>query len=310
MRTAFINELIAQARVNPKLFLVVGDVGYNVIEPFAKEFPDRFLNAGVAEQNALGVCAGLAREGYHPWFYSIANFSALRGFEFIRNDIAYHDLPVTIVCVGAGLAYGNLGYSHHAVQDIGVMRTLPNMTILSPADPGEARECTAWLCGHPRPAYLRLGKAGEADLHGVRGIESGPLRVRDDGDRHTAIVATGSVLKVVLEALGWQGYHNDMDAYRVYPLPTVFSCPWLNPIGRLNQSSFALPLTLFDRILVVEEHVAAGGLASLVREHVHPMRFASLSVPEHVLSMVGSQDYLRKQSRLDVAGVLEELAKL
>jgi transketolase len=139
MRTTFIQELIAQARKNPKIFLVVGDLGYSVIEPFAQEFPERFLNAGVAEQNMTGVAAGLASEGFHVFTYSIANFPTLRCLEQIRNDICYHNFPVTIVSVGAGMAYGNLGYSHHSVQDLAIMRTLPNLTLLSPADPGRQR---------------------------------------------------------------------------------------------------------------------------------------------------------------------------
>ena len=104
MRTAFINELIVQARTNPKIFLVVGDLGFSVIEPFAEEFPDRYLNAGVAEQNMTSVAAGLASEGYHVFTYSIANFPTLRCFEQIRNDICYHNLPVTVVAVGGGVA--------------------------------------------------------------------------------------------------------------------------------------------------------------------------------------------------------------
>src|ERR1043165_2424780 len=134
MRTAFINELVLLARTNPKIFLVVGDLGFSVVEPFAKEFPDRFLNAGVAEQNMTGVAAGLASEGYHVFTYSIGNFPTLRCLEQIRNDVCYHELPVTVVAVGGGLAYGNLGYSHHAVQDLAVMRSLPRLTILAPAD--------------------------------------------------------------------------------------------------------------------------------------------------------------------------------
>ena len=161
MRTAFIQQLILQARRNPRLFLVVGDLGFSVVEAFAQEFPDRFLNAGVAEQNMTGVAAGLGSEGYHVFTYSIANFSTIRCLEQIRNDICYHNLPVTVVAVGGGLAYGNLGYSHHAVQDIAIMRTLPNMTVLAPADPGETRECVDWLSANPGPSYLRIGKAGE-----------------------------------------------------------------------------------------------------------------------------------------------------
>src|SRR5947208_16901085 len=116
MRTTFINQLIEEAKKDKNIFLIVGDLGFSVVEPFAKEFPDRFLNAGVAEQNMTGVAAGLASEGYHVFTYSIANFPTFRCLEQIRNDICYHRLPVTVVSVGAGMAYGNLGYSHHAVQ--------------------------------------------------------------------------------------------------------------------------------------------------------------------------------------------------
>src|SRR5476651_2646056 len=136
MRTAFINQLVLEARKNPRVFLVVGDLGFSVVEPFATEFPDRYLNAGVAEQNMTAVAAGLAAEGYHVFTYSIANFPTLRCLEQIRNDVCYHNLPVTVVAVGGGLAYGNLGYSHHGVQDIAVMRSLPNITVLAPGDPG------------------------------------------------------------------------------------------------------------------------------------------------------------------------------
>src|SRR5579872_4931085 len=145
MRTAFINGLIEQARINPRIFLITGDLGFSVIEPFAKEFPDRFLNAGVAEQNMTGVAAGLASEGFHVFTYSIANFPTLRCLEQVRNDVCHHNLPVTVVSVGAGVSYGNLGHSHHAVQDFAILRTFPEMTVFSPADPGEARESVQWL---------------------------------------------------------------------------------------------------------------------------------------------------------------------
>ena len=121
MRTAFIQELVVLARTNPSIFLVVGDLGYSVVDAFAREFPDRYLNAGVAEQNMTGLAAGLASEGYHVFTYSIANFPTFRCAEQIRNDIAYHGLPVTVVSVGGGLAYGSLGYSHHAVQDLSLI---------------------------------------------------------------------------------------------------------------------------------------------------------------------------------------------
>ena len=180
MRTAFIQELMAQARLHPEIFLLVGDLGYSVVEPFAAEFPERYLNAGVAEQNMTGVAAGLASEGYHVFTYSIANFPTLRCLEQIRNDICYHNHAVTVVSVGGGLAYGSLGYSHHALQDLAIMRTMPNTTVMAPGDPGETRQCLQWLTSHSGPSYLRLGKAGEKVLHASAGnLTKGPVLVRD-----------------------------------------------------------------------------------------------------------------------------------
>lgn len=291
MRTAFIKELMVQARLHPEIFLVVGDLGYSVVEPFAEEFPSRFLNAGVAEQNLTGVAAGLASEGYHVFTYSIANFPTLRCLEQIRNDVAYHRLPVTVVSVGAGFAYGNLGYSHHAVQDLGILRTLPELTILSPADPGETREGMQWLTANPCPSYLRLGKAGEPVLHEVRGLRQGPLSVLT-GSSDCAVVATGSILKVAMEAarlLAAEGI-----------TPSVYSCPWLQPLD----AEFLRPLASYRRLVVLEEHVAAGGLASLLREHLpESVGVTSLALSANALGLVGSQDYLRRMAGLDALGV-------
>lgn len=286
MRNAFIQELTAQARVHPEIFLVVGDLGYSVVEPFAKEFPGRFLNAGVAEQNMTGVAAGLAASGYHVFTYSIANFPTFRCLEQIRNDVCYHDLPVTVVAVGAGLAYGNLGYSHHAVQDIGILRTLPELVLLSPADPGETRACVRWLAEHPAPSYLRVGKAGEPNLVDEAALTPLPRRVRA-GEGPVALAATGSVLRCALEAAALLQREG-----REVP---VFSCPWLQPVGE----GWIAPLSGFRDVVCVEEHVGAGGFGSLVSGELPPgSRAHVLSLPAAVTRMVGSQDYLRRQAGL------------
>lgn len=296
MRTAFIQELIHQARSRPDIFLVVGDLGYSVVEPFVEEFPGRYLNAGVAEQNMTGVAAGLASEGYHTFTYSIANFPTVRCLEQVRNDVAYHRLPVTVVSVGAGLAYGNLGYSHHAVQDIAMMRTLPEMTILSPADPGEARECVQWLVENPCPSYLRIGKAGEKELHQVRGITKGPLPVFGaDTNAKQAIVCTGSILRIALEAarkLAEQGVG-----------VAVFSCPWLQPVS----PQFFEGFTRFKRLIAVEEHVMAGGLGSLLRDMLPGIEVVSLALPADVLGKVGGQEFLRQNAGLTAEAVMAKV---
>ena len=161
MRNSFIKVLVKSAEHNKNIILVVGDLGYSVVEPFANKFPDRFINAGVAEQNMTGLASGMASEGYHVFTYSIANFSSFRCAEQIRNDIDYHNLPVTVVAVGGGLAYGNLGYSHHAIQDFSLMRSFPNVVIVAPADPLEMEACMKFLIKNPQPSYLRINKSGE-----------------------------------------------------------------------------------------------------------------------------------------------------
>ncbi|HEV3232412.1 MAG TPA: transketolase, partial [Candidatus Dormibacteraeota bacterium] len=165
MRTAFIETLLEVAAADERTWLVVGDLGYSVVEPFRERYPARFLNAGVAEQNMVGVAAGLAMAGKVPWIYSIANFPTLRCLEQIRLDVCYHDLPVRVVAVGGGVAYGVLGASHFASEDLAVMSAMPRMTVVAPGDPVETRLATAALAVASGPAYLRLGKAGEPVVH-------------------------------------------------------------------------------------------------------------------------------------------------
>ena len=217
--------------------------------------------------------------------YSIANFPTLRCLEQIRNDICYHNLPVTVVSVGAGMAYGNLGYSHHAVQDLAIMRTLPNITVLSPADPGETRQCVKWLSMNSRPSYLRIGKAGEPCLHSVKGIFDGPLRV-SEGRADVAIVAIGSILKLALD------FAIDTEAAL---RPTVFSMPLLKPLSKISVSS----LLCFEHIITLEEHVREGGLFAALCE-ILPIgsKVSSCCISEGMMGMVGSQQYLLEHINL------------
>lgn len=296
MRTAFIDQLIVEARRNPRVFLVVGDLGYSVVEPFAAEFPSRFLNAGVAEQNMTGLAAGLASEGYHVFTYSIANFPTFRCAEQIRNDVAYHRLPVTVAAVGGGLSYGNLGYSHHAVQDIGLMRMLPGVLLACPGDPAETRACVTYLATHPQPSYLRLGKAGEPRVH-EREIEvtAGQIvpTLTVPGARH-ALLTTGATLKLASDTARSAALN---DAWDVASLPL-----W-------NSSSAAATLeswvSRYERVMLVEDHLAAGGFASFVRECFNhsPLlasRVRGQSLADAVCELVGSQRALNAKGGLSV----------
>lgn len=254
MRNVLIQELVTLARKYPQIALIVGDLGYSVVEPFAEEFPDRFINAGVAEQNMTGLAAGMASEGYHVFTYSIANFPTFRCAEQIRNDVAYHTLPVTVVTVGGGLAYGALGYSHHAVQDYALMRTLPNMLIAAPGDPMEVRSCMRYLVEHPGPSYLRLGKAGEPCFHETPpDVAPGQwLKVRP-GDEARAILSTGAGLQIAME---WVTKDEHADR-------TVYSMPLWSMADKAKQATY---LRQHSDVITLEDHLADGGFGSWLLE--------------------------------------------
>jgi transketolase len=299
MRTAFIEELLAQAGQNPGLFLVVGDLGYSVVEPFAAEFPRRFLNAGVAEQNMTGVAAGLASEGFHVFTYSIANFPTFRCLEQIRNDIAYHELPVTVVAVGGGMSYGNLGYSHHAVQDYAALRCLPQMLIAAPGDPLETRAVVEWLAAHPQPSYLRLGKAGEPTLHSARPALTPGRLVPVYGEAQTGtFVTTGATLRYAMEA----ARHPDLAGrWAVHSLPL-----W----GECCKADVACELERFPSIIAVEDHLPAGGFGSYLREAVGARpdtqaRLHTIALSPVACGMVGRQDSLNAAGGLTVDSLVE-----
>ncbi len=294
MRTAFIQGLIEEARRRDNIFLIVGDLGFSVIEPFAQEFPGRFLNAGVAEQNMTGVAAGLASEGWHVFTYSIANFPTLRCLEQIRNDVCYHALPVTVVSVGAGVAYGSLGYSHHAVQDIAILRTLPGMKVLSPADPGETFACVRHLAENPGPSYLRLGKAGEKGIYESPPLGRSPHCVRR-GSSKVAIVATGSILDVALDAAG-----SILDA----DAPSVFSMPWVCPLTPPDVGVLAG----FEQLVCLQEHILEGGIGDILRAALpRSTRVVDLGMNESMVSTVGSQRSLRSIAGLTVEHTIAAL---
>ena len=287
MRNAFIEELVALASTHDHIALVVGDLGFSVIEPFADRFPDRFVNAGVAEQNMTGLAAGMASEGYHVFTYSIANFPTFRCAEQIRNDVDYHRLPVTVVAVGGGLAYGSLGYSHHAVQDYALMRSFPNMLIAAPGDPMEVRACMRYLVAHPQPSYLRLGKAGEPCFHAdVPTVAPGEwLRVgAAAGDQPaTTILSTGATLGLAM----------DMHRGRRRAASAVYSMPLWGMQWKAEQAKRAEP---FERITTLEDHLSDGGFGSWLMEALAPADAAGkvrpMALSAEVCGTVGSQSML------------------
>lgn len=284
MRNAFIEEMCALAEVHPNIALVVGDLGYSVIEPFADRFPDRFINAGVAEQNMTGLAAGMASEGYHVFTYSIANFPTFRCAEQVRNTVAYHKLAVTVVAIGAGVAYGSAGYSHHAVQDYALMRSMPGMTIAAPGDPMEVRACLRWLVANPGPSYLRLGKAGEPNIHAeVPSIAPGRWLTVKEGER--TLLSTGAALAAALERS-----ESTHQGYGVATLPL-----W----GMDAKTIQAVQVADHEHVVPIEDHLIDGGFGSwlmeaVIREPGLASRISPIALDAAVCGTVGSQNMLNR----------------
>jgi len=297
MRTAFITKLIELARKDDTIFLIVGDLGFSVVEPFANEFPSRFLNAGIAEQNMTGMAAGLAKEGFNVFTYSIGNFPTLRAMEQIRYDICYHNLNVNIVSVGAGYAYGSLGVSHHATEDIGMMRTIPNMRVFSPGDPIEAQLVTEHVVSNPGPSYLRLGKAGEAFVHqsshNISIQKLIPVIIKDDSD--TAVIATGSILNYAFKFLNG----NKEKPFDLY------SCPAIKPLDR---DSLIKLSNKYSQLITLEEHQKSAGFGSSIIEVLSDSLFEKrikktpmvqrIAINDTFTIKGGSQSFLRELNDL------------
>lgn len=304
MRTAFIHTLIDCARANERIWLLVGDLGYSVVEPFREEFPDRFINVGVAEQNMTGIAAGLAISGKVVFTYSIANFPTLRCLEQIRNDVCYHNLNVKIVAVGGGFAYGAQGMTHHATEDLAIMRVLPNMTVVAPGDPVEAALATRAIIEWHGPSYLRLGKAREPVVHKTSpDFQIGKAIVVREGSDVT-LIATGGMLYNTVQAaeqLAQQGIQT-----------RLLSMHTLKP---LDSKAVVAAARQTKAIITVEEHSTIGGLGSAVAEVLAELgnshvTFRRIGIKDEFCQQVGSQEYLRGICGLSVDSIIEVVRSL
>ena len=304
MRTAFIKTLMELARNNERVFLLVGDLGYSVVDPFKEEFANRFVNVGVAEQNMTGIATGLAISGNIVFTYSIANFPILRCLEQIRNDVCYHKANVKIVAVGGGLAYGTLGITHQATEDISIMRALPNMTIIAPGDPIETALATRMIVEWPGPCYLRLGKDGEPIIHKIPpNFQIGKAITMRKGTDIT-LISTGGILYNTMQAAK-QLEQKGVEA-------RVLSMHTLKP---LDIESVLAAARETSAIITVEEHSIIGGLGSAVAEvlaesgNLH-ITFKRVGIPGSFCSRIGSQEYLREFYGLSIAGIVRTVQSL
>jgi transketolase len=302
MRTAFIRTLCEIAAEDERIWLLCGDLGYSVLEEFADRFPSRFVNVGIAEQNMIGMAAGLAMCGKVVFVYSIANFPTLRCLEQIRNDVCYHNLNVNIVAIGSGFTYGAHGYTHHALEDLAILRTLPNLQVIAPGDPVETQLITRHLIDDPSPAYLRLGKAGEPVVHvQPPDLQLGrmiPLRSGTD----VLMISTGGMLVNTIAAAKEAANHDISVA--------VWSCPFIKPLDR---EAILRASQDFSLIMTIEEGTICGGLGSAVAEAIfdgnnsQKTKLVRIGIPDRIVSTAFNQTQLREQFQLDSQGLCKTL---
>ena len=303
MRDTFVRTLIGLAKENKNIELITGDLGFGVLKPFWEQLPDQFTNAGIAEQNMTTVAAGMALEGKIVFTYSIGNFPTLRCLEQIRNDCAYHQANVKIVCVGGGFVYGSLGMSHQATEDLAILRALPDVVVLAPGDLVEAEKATKAMVNYPGTCYLRLGRGGEKRIHDhIDNFQIGKAIQVKDGEK-IAIFSTGAIFEEVegaYDILTQKGFS-----------PAVYTFPTVKPIDAEVIRDCA---QRFDYIVTCEEHNIVGGFGSALAEVMAEMKAKKASLIRIGLNdqyavLVGNQKYLREKygmSAEKIAARIEE----
>lgn len=307
MRDIVIHKLIDLGKKDKDIELITGDLGFGVLKPFWETLPDQFVNAGIAEQNMTGAAAGMALEGKKVFTYSIGNFPTLRCLEQIRNDCAYHNANVNIICVGGGYVYGSLGMSHHATEDIAILRALPDVTVICPGDPIEAALATEKIANTVGTCYLRLGRGGEKVINtSIKEFEIGKAyKIRDakDLDKKVAVFSTGAILEETDKAcdmLEEQGI-----AVEQYSFPSV------KPIDKEVIEDCA---KRFDHIFTVEEHNIVGGfggaVAEVMAECADKAKLHRIGIDDFYCIKVGSQAYLREQVGIDAKGICSKVKEV
>ena len=296
MVDAFITSLINAAKNDESIVLLTGDLGYGVVTRFEKEFPNRFFNCGVAEQNMIGVAAGLASEGKKVFVYSIGNFVTQRVLEHLRNDVCFMNLDVNIVAMGAGLEYGQLGFSHHTTEDLACMRACPNFSIYSPATAKECEYSMQKMLNSSSPTYLRINKAGarleETEVNMLNKVFGG-------GD--IAIFATGTIVAEAVEAAKTLA-KNNIDV-------AVYSCPVVKGLG--VKEKIKAELEKYKLVISLEEHSKIGGFGSsisgIIATEKNMPRLIIMGIDDKFLDTVGDRNYLRHCYNIDSCAIIEKI---
>jgi transketolase len=300
LRQAFIQSICRLAAADPRVVLLTGDLGYMVMEPFREEFPDRFFNVGVAEQNMIGLATGLAEAGFLPYTYSIATFAALRPFEFIRNGPVLHNLPVRMIGMGAGFEYGHAGSSHYGTEDVAALRTLPGLTVVIPADPAQTVTAMEQTSKLPGPVYYSLGKDDRAALPELGGrFELGRAQVIREG-RDIAIISMGSVSREAVAAA------SELAAQGIESAVAVVSN--FNPDPN---DDLAELLARCSHAITVEAQAISGGLgacvATIIATHGFSCCLRELAVRTSPDGTIGSQADRWRKHGLDRASIVSSV---
>lgn len=300
MRDTFVKAVKELAQEDRNVELLTGDLGFGVLKPYWEAVPDQFLDVGIAEQNMLAMAAGMALEGKTVFAYSIGNFTTLRCLEQIRNDCAYHNANVKAVCVGGGFTYGSLGMSHHATEDLAVMRAMPNVTVLAPADAMEAYAAAKAMAYYPGTCYIRLGRGGEAPVREkLENFEIGKAIPVQQGSR-VAIFTTGAIYEEVALAkpmLEEKGI-----------VPTIYTFPTVKP---LDEEVVRACAASHELIVTVEEHCVVGGFGSAVAEclasEATDAKLMRIGINDEFCGHVGTQKHLRRLCEMDGASIARRI---
>lgn len=298
MRKAFIESLIALANADPRVVLLTGDLGFTVVEPFVEQFPERFFNLGVAEQNMIGVATGLADAGYIPFAYSIVNFAVLRPYEFFRNGPILHRLPVRLVGIGGGIEYSYNGATHWGLEDVGVLRVQPGVQIIAPADSDQARTAIRATWNLPGPIYYRLGKNDTTTVPGLQGkFDVDHLQLIREG-RDVLFLTMGSIASEAMMAADALSERNIQASVGV--------------VAALNPPPTADLIQALDRhalVVAVEAHFINGGLGSLLAEIIAENQLGARLVRCGIRStpdgQSGSQEYLYRKYGISPQALME-----
>jgi transketolase len=290
MRNTFVKTLVKLAEQDERIFVITPDLGFSVLEEFEEKFPDRFLNVGIAEANAISIASGLALSGKIVYVYSIMPFVTMRPFEQIRVDVAYMNTNVRLVGVGAGVTYGPAGATHHSIEDIAIMRALPNMTVFSPCDPYEVEKITEESISHQGPIYFRLAKKGEPIISNISNkIKIGKANyIKEKEENNIAILFTGNASDIALEVeeiLTKNGYSSDVVS--------------MHSIKPFDYKALEKIVSSKIYIFTIEEHSIIGGLGSVVSEYISESqfnpKFKRFALPDEYSHYVGSQFFIREK---------------